>query len=203
MIKHKEQRIGIFVDVANMYYSAKNLYQTKVNFGEVLKLAVSDRRLLRAIAYVVRADSPEEQGFFDALENQGFEVRSKDLQVFYGGQKKGDWDVGIAIDAITLAERLDVVVIVSGDGDYVPLIEYLRYNKGCRVEAMGFGRSSSSKLKETADEFIDLADFQDKVLLGNRGSRITRLIRPRGGREQDNAPRHPQKDIKKNGRPSS
>lgn len=180
MIKHKEQRIGIFVDVANMYYSAKNLYQTKVNFGEVLKLAVADRRLLRAIAYVVRADSPEEQGFFDALDNQGFEVRMKDLQIFIGGQKKGDWDVGIAVDAITMADRLDVVVLVSGDGDYIPLLQYLRYNKGCRIEVMGFGRSSSSKLREVADEFIDLSDHQDKVLLRNKSSRITRLIRPRG-----------------------
>lgn len=179
MIKHKEQRVGVFVDVANMYYSAKNLYGAKVNFAEVLKLGVADRKLLRAIAYVVRADSPEEQGFFDALDNQGFEVRMKDLQVFIGGQKKGDWDMGIAVDAITMADRIDVAVLVSGDGDYIPLLQYLRYNKGCRIEVMGFGRSSSSKLREVADEFVDLSEFQDKVLLKSRGRSITRLIRPR------------------------
>lgn len=190
MIKHKEQRVGIFVDVANMYYSAKNLFSTKVNFAEVLKIGIADRRLIRAIAYVVKADSPEEQGFFDALAGQGFEVRMKDLQVFLGGQKKGDWDVGITVDAITLADRLDVVVLVSGDGDYVPLVQYLRYNKGCRVEAMGFGRSTSSKLKEIVDEFIDLSEYQGKVLLKNRGSRITRLIRPRSSGNGSTPPQH-------------
>jgi uncharacterized LabA/DUF88 family protein len=190
MIKHKEQRVGVFVDVANMYYSAKNLFGTKVNFGEVLKIGLADRKLLRAIAYVVKADSPEEQGFFDALDKQGFEVRMKDLQVFFGGQKKGDWDVGISVDAITMADRLDVIVLVSGDGDYVPLVEYLQMSKGCRVEVIAFGRSTSGKLKEAADEFIDLADHQDKVLLKNRGSKITRLIRPRlsgaGGKSERN-----------------
>src|SRR3989339_1628059 len=118
MIKHKEQRVGIFVDVANMYHSAKNLYSAKVNFKEVLKTATAGRKLIRAIAYVIRSESEEERSFFGALDNQGFEVKAKDLQVFAGGAKKADWDVGVAIDAIKLADRLDSVILVSGDGDY-------------------------------------------------------------------------------------
>ena len=78
------------------------------------------------------------------------------MQIFYGGNKKADWDVGIAIDAIELAPKLDVVVLISGDGDYIPLVEHLKRALGCRVEVAAFGRSCSSKLKECADDFMDL-----------------------------------------------
>lgn len=156
MIKHKEQRVGILVDVANMYHSAKNLYGKKVNFKEILIQAVAGRKLVRATTYVVRTESEEETPFFDALSQQGFEVKMKDLQIFAGGAKKADWDVGLAIDAIKLADKLDVIVIVSGDGDYLPLVSYLQNNKGCLVEVMGFRKTTSSRLTEEADDFTDL-----------------------------------------------
>ncbi|MAF24427.1 hypothetical protein CL634_02465 [bacterium] len=166
MIKHKEQRVGVLVDVANMYHSAKNLYGTKVNFKEVLKSATAGRKLIRAIAYVIRSDSEEEKAFFDALDAVGFEVRAKDLQIFTGGAKKADWDVGLAVDAIKLADRLDTIVIVSGDGDYVPLVHYLHENRGCRVEVIGFGKTTSSKLIEVTDEFTDLSADTKRFLIG-------------------------------------
>ena len=120
-VKNLDQRVGVFVDVSNMYYSAKNLYNgAKVDFGQVLLQSVADRKLIRAIAYVIKADIKEEQSFFDALERAGFEVKSKDLQIFAGGAKKGDWDVGITVDAIKLADKLDTIILVSGDGDYEP-----------------------------------------------------------------------------------
>lgn len=165
MQKHLEQRVGVFVDVSNMYHSAKNLYSAKVNFGKILEEAVSGRKLIRAIAYVIKAASQEEQNFFEALDKQGFEVKMKDLQVFWGGQKKGDWDVGITIDAVLLANKMDTVILVTGDGDYLPLVNYLKTNKGCFVEVMAFGESCSSKLKETADEFTDLSANKKKYLL--------------------------------------
>ena len=155
-VNFKDQRIGIFVDVQNMYYSAKNLYNAKVNFAQILKAAVGDRKLIRAIAYVIKADVKEEQNFFDALEKIGFEVRAKDLQIFAGGAKKGDWDIGLAMDTIELAPKLDTIVIVSGDGDYVPLIHHLRHALGCRIEAIAFGKSSAALLREECDSFIDL-----------------------------------------------
>ena len=153
---NKEQRVGVFVDVQNMYYSARALYNAKVNFKEILKDAVNNRKLVRAIAYAVRAGEKEEENFHKALDGIGFEVKLKDLQVFYGGNKKADWDVGIAIDAIELAPKLDVVVLISGDGDYIPLVEHLKRALGCRVEVMAFGRSCSGKLIDSADEFVDL-----------------------------------------------
>ncbi len=152
----KDQRVGVFVDVQNMYYSAKNLYNAKVNFAQILRAAVKDRSLIRAIAYVIKADIKEEQNFFDALEKIGFEVKAKDLQIFAGGAKKGDWDIGLAMDTIELAPKLDTIVIVSGDGDYVPLLNHLRHALGCRIEVIAFGKSSSSLLREECDSFIDM-----------------------------------------------
>ena len=162
--KPKEQRVEVLIDVQNLYYSAKNLYHSKVNFQEVLKQAVAGRKFIRAFGYVVRTKTGEEAPFFDALSKIGIETRVKDLQEFYGGAKKADWDVGIVIDAIRTAPGIDVVVLVSGDGDFIALVEYLK-NMGKRVEVVAFGRSTSGKLKEAADEFIDLDDGVAKFLL--------------------------------------
>ena len=162
--KHEEQRVGVFVDVQNLYYSARNIYNARVNFSALLKEAVGTRKLIRAIAYVIRAQMPEEQAFFDALSKVGFEVKAKDLQVFFGGIKKGDWDVGITMDMIKQMNKLDSIVLASGDGDYVPLLEYLK-NFGVRVEAIAFGKSTSSKLIEIADDFIDMDESPKKYLI--------------------------------------
>ncbi len=162
--KPKEQRVEVLIDVQNLYHSAKNLYHARVNFQEVLKSAVAGRKFIRAFGYVIRTKTGEETPFFDALSKIGIETRVKDLQEFYGGAKKADWDVGIVIDAIRTAPALDVVVLVSGDGDFIPLVEYLK-NQGKRVEVMAFGRTTSSKLKEIADEFIDLDEELPKFLL--------------------------------------
>lgn len=164
MVIHKAQRVGVFIDVQNLYYSAKNLYRAKVNFKEILKEAVSGRALIRAIAYVIKTEMiREEKTFFEALEKIGFEVKTKALQIFYGGAKKGDWDVGMVIDAIELAPKLDVVILVSGDGDFIPLVEHLKRAMSCRVEIVAFSKSASSKLIEAADSFSDLC--QDKKYL--------------------------------------
>ncbi len=162
--KHEEQRVGVFVDVQNLYYSARNIYNARVNFSALLKEAVGDRKLIRAIAYVIRAQMPEEQTFFDALNKAGFEVKAKDLQVFFGGIKKGDWDVGVTMDMIKMMNKLDAIVLASGDGDYVPLVEYLK-NFGVRVEVISFGKSTSSKLMDAADDFVDLDESPKKFLI--------------------------------------
>jgi uncharacterized LabA/DUF88 family protein len=164
--QHKNQRVGIFVDVQNLYYSAKNLHNAKVNFQEIMKKATAGRQLIRAICYVVKAEEVGESSFFDALEKLGFEIRVKDLQVFYGGAKKGDWDVGIAMDIIRLSSKLDVVVLVSGDGDFMELLEHAEA-LGCRTEVMAFGKAASSKLKNTAHEFFDM-DSDPKFLMRSR-----------------------------------
>lgn len=152
------------MDVSNMYHSAKNLYRKRVNFKEILRDALAGRKLIRAIAYVVKTETEEETPFFEALSGQGFEVKMKDLQIFAGGAKKADWDVGIAVDTIKLAEKLDVIVLVTGDGDYVPLVEFLQNTKGCLVEVMAFRKTASSKLIEEADDFINLSDNRKYLL---------------------------------------
>lgn len=162
---YKEQRIGIFVDVQNLYYSARNVYKSKVDFRSILKEAIKGRSLIRAIAYVIRADVKDEENFFDALKNLGYEVKEKDLQVFYGGAKKGDWDIGIAMDMIELAPKLDTIILVSGDGDFVPLLRHVKHAMGCYVEVMAFGKSSSQKLIEEADSYFDLDSDAQKFLM--------------------------------------
>lgn len=169
-IRNPDQRVGIFVDVQNLYYSARNIYSARVNFNEVLKEALGGRKLIRAIAYVVKADMPEEQSFFEALEKAGFEVKTKDLQTFAGGNQKGDWDVGIAMDIIKQMNKLDVVVLASGDGDFAPLLEYLQMT-GQLTETVAFGKSTSSKIKELTDYFIDLDEDPRRFLMAIKGGR--------------------------------
>ncbi len=165
IIKHKEQRVAVLMDVQNMYHSAKNLYGARVNFKEVLKTAVAGRKLIRAIAYVIHTETPEEKSFFDALGKSGLEVKMKDLQVFPGGMKKGDWDVGIAVDAIKFSDLIDAIVLVTGDGDFVPLVEYLQITKGIQTEIIAFSKSASAKLREAADDFIDLSENKNRYLM--------------------------------------
>ena len=169
IIKHKSQRVGIFIDTQNLYHSAKNLYKAKVNFGAVVKEALAGRTLIRAVAYVIRTESEEEKGFFEALNKLGIETRVKDIRVFAGGAKKADWDIGMAIDAVALAQKLDTVILATGDGDFVPLVEYLKYTYGCQVEVIAFGKSSSGQLREAADDFIDICEDPRSYLIGYRG----------------------------------
>lgn len=176
MMKHREQRVAVLIDVQNMYYSARNLFGARVNFGQVLEDALAKRMLVRAIAYVVRTKTGEERPFFEALTKIGIETREKDLQEFFGGVKKADWDVGITIDAVKLAKKVDVMVLVSGDGDFCPLVEYLK-NSGCFVEIVAFGETSSSRLVEIADDFINLSENQEKYLIKPKDSGKSIIIR--------------------------
>ncbi len=164
IIKHKNQRVAVFIDAQNMYHSARSLFGGRLNFKELLKLAVSGRQLIRAFGYVIRTKTGEEKPFIDALISLGIETREKDLQEFFGGAKKADWDVGMAIDAVRTAEIVDTIVLASGDGDFIPLVEYLK-NQGRRVEVMAFGPSASGKLKEIADEFIDMAQDPRRFII--------------------------------------
>lgn len=167
VIKHKEQRVGVFIDTQNLYHSARNLYHARVNFSNVLKDAVAGRKLVRAVAYVITTEAGDEKNFFEALSKLGIETKTKDLQIFTGGAKKADWDVGLAVDAIKMANRLDAVVIVSGDGDFIPLVEYLQ-TMGVQVEVVSFGKSTSGKLREVVDDFVDLSENPKKYLIGAR-----------------------------------
>ncbi len=170
VIKHKAQRVAILIDTQNLYHSAKNLYKSKVNFANVVKAALGDRQLVRALSYVVNTETGEETPFFEALTKVGIEIKTKDLQIFFGGAKKADWDVGLAIDAIKLAHKVDAIVLATGDGDFIPLVEYVK-SQGCQVEVISFGRSSSGRLREVVDDFIDMDENPHDFLIGYRGGR--------------------------------
>jgi uncharacterized LabA/DUF88 family protein len=184
MIKHKEQRIGVFVDVQNMYHSAKNLYQANVNFQEVLKEATANRKLIRAVAYGIITTGGEEKKFLEILGKQGFEVKTKELQVFPGGAKKGDWDVGLAVDSIKMADKLDVIILVTGDGDFIPLVRYLQENKGCLVELVSFSQSTSAKLIENVDDYFDLSENKSRFLLKSYSGRSSRTKQSKQSRKK-------------------
>lgn len=164
VIKHKAQRVAVLIDVQNMYHSAKNIFGARVNFKEVLKTALAGRELVRAIGYVIRTESGDEKAFLEALVKMGIETRIKDLQIFPGGTKKADWDVGMAVDAIRLSESNDATVLVTGDGDFIPLVEFLKA-KGVQVEVLSFARSTSQKLQEAVDDFTDLGADPKKYLI--------------------------------------
>lgn len=167
VIRHLDQRVAVIIDTQNLYHSAKNLYRKKVNFEAVVKAALGQRKLIRAVAYVVNTESGEESAFFDALTKIGIEIKTKDLQIFFGGAKKADWDVGMVVDAIKLAHKVDAIVFATGDGDFIPAVEYIK-SQGCQVEAITFGRSASGRLKETVDDFIDMDVDPRSFLIGYR-----------------------------------
>lgn len=172
-----QQRVAVFVDIQNMYYSARALHNKKVNFKNVLDTARAERQLVRAIAYGITTEEAHEGEFHEALASQGFEVKTKPLQVFIGGHKKGDWDVGIAIDILRLGPKVDVAVLVSGDGDFVPLVE-LAKQRGLRMEVVGFRESTSAALIEAADSFFDIsADPRHFLIDGTARGKGTRRLR--------------------------
>ncbi len=181
IIRHPEQRVAVLIDTQNLYHSAKNLYKSKVNFGAVVKAALGERKLIRALSYVVNTEGGEETAFFEALEKIGIEIKTKDLQIFYGGAKKADWDVGLAIDAIKLAHKVDAIVLATGDGDFIPLVEYVK-SQGCQVEVITFGRSASARLKETVDDFIDMDEHPHEFLIGYKSGK--RPLRNQGKKPQ-------------------
>lgn len=176
---YSNQRVGIFVDVQNLYHSAKNLHHARVNYAELMKHLVGGRQLIRAMAYVIKSEGVEpsrpaqekesngmssEASFFEALEKAGLELRMKDLQIFAGGMKKADWDVGMAVDAIRMSPFLDVIILVTGDGDFLPLVDYLKWGAGRLVEVVAFQRSASAKIQEAADRFISIEEVPRAIM---------------------------------------
>ncbi|QHS17334.1 LabA-like NYN domain-containing protein [Halopenitus persicus] len=161
---HPSQRVAVLTDSQNLYHTAQSVYSRKIDYSALLAKAVQDRQLVRAIAYVIRAESPEEERFFEALRDIGFETKIKDIKTFPDGSKKADWDVGMSLDAVTLASHVDVVVLCTGDGDFSRLCSHLRH-EGVRVEAMSFKSSTADELVDAVDTFIDLGAREDTFLL--------------------------------------
>jgi uncharacterized LabA/DUF88 family protein len=161
---HENQRVAVLADSQNLYHTAHTLYSQNLDYTALLEDAVADRELVRAIAYVIRADSPSEEDFFEALRDIGFETKIKDIKTFADGSQKANWDLGMTLDAVTLAPKIDTFVLFSGDGDFARLCTHLRH-EGVRTEVMGFGSSTAEELIEAADSFVDLSENEDRYLL--------------------------------------
>ncbi len=197
LTQRPDQRVAVFIDTQNMYHSAKHIYNRKVNFAALVEAAVGPRVLVRAIAYVAKSKDNTEQAFFDALQQQGIELKIKDVQEFASGAKKADWDVGMAVDAISVSPKVDVVVLVTGDGDFCPLVEYLK-GHGVICEVAAFKESTNARLREIADAFLDLSEDSERFLI--KDSR--RAASP--AKEQKSGPRRikgllpPDKELPRN-----
>lgn len=175
MVKHIAQRVAVLVDAQNMYHSAKHIHGARLNFGKAVEHVVGERPLVRAIAYVAKSKTGEEEAFFDALVEAKIEPRIKDVQEYASGVKKADWDVGMAIDAVMLAEKVDVIILMTGDGDFIPLVHYL-HGRGVIVEVAAFGESMNSAFRETVDGFVDLSESTEFLIKSTRakiGARAT------------------------------
>jgi uncharacterized LabA/DUF88 family protein len=161
---HDGQRVAVLADSQNLYHSAQSVYSRNIDYAALLEKAVQGRELTRAIAYVIRAQAEDEERFFDALVDIGFETKIKDIKTFGDGSKKADWDIGMSLDAITLANHVDTIVLCTGDGDFSRLCSHLRH-EGVRVEVMGFEESAADELVEAADSFVDLSEREETFLL--------------------------------------
>jgi uncharacterized LabA/DUF88 family protein len=161
---HPGQRVAVLADAQNLYHTAQSRYSRNIDYSALLEEAVQGRQLTRAIAYVIRADSPEEESFFEALTEIGFETKIKDIRTFADGSKKADWDVGLSLDAVTLSSNVDALVLCTGDGDFKRLCSHLRH-EGARAEVLSFRESTADDLIEAADSFTDMSERAEEFLL--------------------------------------
>jgi uncharacterized LabA/DUF88 family protein len=164
MTTHPGQRVAVLADSQNLYHTAQSLYSQNIDYAALLEESVDGRTLSRALAYVVQADAPEEESFFEALVDIGFETRIKEIRTFQDGSKKADWDVGMSLDAVSLAPHVDTVVLCTGDGDFARLCHYLRH-EGVRAEVVCFAESTADSLVEAARDFTDMSADTDRFLL--------------------------------------
>lgn len=166
-------RVGVFVDVQNVFYGARG-QNAKLDFDLLLQATTRGRRLVRAVAYVVEAKEIDQSGFIALLQQKRYEVKRKDLKVRADGSFKGDWDMEIALDALEMADALDVMVLVTGDGDFTSLVQKIRV-RGPRVEVYAFPQNTAKELRESADRFVPI----DKRML-IKSSRVGPRPQPTG-----------------------
>ena len=152
-----QPRVGVFVDVQNMFYAAKDRYARRLDYIKLLDLIVGPRNLVAAYAYVVQIPEINQAGFLSLLEHNGYTIKSKDLRMRGDGSAKGDWDVGIAIDIVSMLDALDIVILASGDGDFCPLVDVIK-ERGKRIEVAAFEHNTSLDLQRIADQFFPIGD---------------------------------------------
>jgi uncharacterized LabA/DUF88 family protein len=183
--RQRGQRVGLFVDVQNMFYSAKHLYQAKINYRRLIEDLTAGRHLVRAVAYLVTKPEVDQTAFVDALTRLGYEIKVKYLKIRPDGTAKGDWAMELSLDVMSIAPRLDTVILVTGDGDYVPLVERLKV-LGCRTEVVGFPQNTATELMNVSHAFVAIDDamlFKEKKFeaeLAAQAAGNTESFGPRG-----------------------
>ena len=180
-----QEKVAVFVDGANLYHAIKTYHKGILDYAQLLSAAVEGRKLLRATFYIVEKHEADEnsgstaaRSFVYNLNRFGYKVRSKPLIVHESftadGEKvvshKGDWDIGIIVDMMRLADHADTYVLVSGDGDYVEAIEYLQSEKGIRVEVLSTTQCTSQALLDVCDLHTDLSEIPDLFRQGRQHS---------------------------------
>ncbi len=151
-------KVAIFLDVPNLIYAADQM-NVKVDFGKLLDYLTEGRQLVRATAYAPITDDPqtrfEKQRFIEPVINNGYKIITKPWKRFNDGSMKANFDIELAVDILTMSDRLDVVVLLSGDGDFRRVCELVE-SKGVRVEVVSFSQSTAMELRSVADQYTDL-----------------------------------------------
>ncbi|KAA0013804.1 NYN domain-containing protein [Billgrantia pellis] len=157
------ERVAIFVDVQNVYYTVRDAYKRNFDYNKFWAAATAGRDVVKAVAYAIDRGDQKQREFQNILRAIGFEVKLKPFIQRADGSAKGDWDVGITLDAIEYAEQADVIVLVSGDGDFDLLVTKLREVHGRKVEVYGVPQLTANSLMSAASEFIAI---DQPLLLG-------------------------------------
>lgn len=152
--------VGVFIDVSNLFYSARSM-GVEVNYIRLLEHVTRNRHLIRASAYTgIDPENGSQRRFVDFLSANGYRVVCKDIQKHESGRIKADLDVEMTLDVYMMSEKFDVVVLITGDGDFKRLVEVVQ-QKGVRVEIVGFGASTSSDLIAMADQFTEISTIPE------------------------------------------
>ena len=155
--------VAVFVDIQNVYYTVREAYGKNFDYNKFWARVTANREVIKAVCYAIDRGDQKQREFQNILRAIGFEVKLKPFIQRSDGSAKGDWDVGIALDAMEYAEQADVIVLVSGDGDFDLLVQKIRAKHGKKVEVYGVPQLTAASLINAASEFIAI----DKVLLLN------------------------------------
>lgn len=150
------ETVSILVDVQNVYYTTRDAYQRHFDYRKFWAAATKNRKLVQATAYAIDRQDQQQVKFQNILKTIGFEVKLKPFIQRSDGSAKGDWDVGIALDAMEYAESSDVIVLVSGDGDFDLLVDRVRTKHHSSVEVYGVESLTADSLIEAANKFVPI-----------------------------------------------
>lgn len=153
----KKEKLALFVDSQNLYYSARMGYAAKVNYEKLLNIITENRKLVKAFAYIVQPPDGDVKPFATSLERIGYIVKTKDVRTRSDGSAKANWDMSIALDILGILDHVDTIVLASGDGDFAPLVDFIKA-KNKRVEIFAFAENTAYDLKEKADKFEPLGE---------------------------------------------